>query len=109
MCQYVLTAYMHMYRGYADTPTIIKIWAYVSYVAILSGKKARVATRSSMSWTITMAACGRPGERKFSQYFQELDDAAKKRYVQKINSISEKLFLKLSVLSSLISLLDSRL
>ena len=38
-----------------------------------------------------MAACDRPGERKFSQYFQELDDAAKKRYVQKINSISEKL------------------
>ena len=60
----------------------------MSYVAILSGKKARVAMRVLC---ITMAACGRPGERKFSQYFQELDDAAKKRYVQKINSISEKL------------------
>ena len=63
----------------------------MSYVAILSGKKAWVATRGSMSWSITMAVRGRPFERKFSQYFQELDGAAKKWYVQKINSISEKL------------------
>ena len=39
-----------------------------------------------------MAACGRPGERKFTQYFQALDDAAKKWYVQKINRMSEKLY-----------------
>lgn len=49
---------------------------------------------ATCNWTFcypAMAERAKSGERTFSQYYQELDEAAKKRYIVKLNRISKKI------------------